>query len=71
MVNAKYRSKDVIQIVYKINGYLVLFNGIYNEDSKTYDVTIGREFYYGIKFEINVEDSAKIVVGLESFRKTF
>ena len=66
-LEAKYRSLDVVQILYNIDGYFVVFNAIYK--NKNWSIQAGREIYYGIKFIMSDESISAAQVGLCEWRE--
>lgn len=69
LMEARYRDKDIVQFLYNINGYFVLFEAIFNGIS--YEISCGREIYYGLHFDLSTDSISEIQVGLEEWRKLF
>lgn len=68
-MNGKYRGfGEVVQFLYNINDYYVLFQAIWSEEKKTYKLSSGKEIYYGIPYLLTAESIGTIIAGLESFR---
>lgn len=65
---AKYRNKDIVQFIYDIEGYFVLFNAVYDQDDGVFDFSEGREIYYGLKYTLSDDSMVELAVGLESWR---
>lgn len=67
-MEAKYRNKDIVQFVYNIEGYHVIFQATWNEDNQIYDFSTGREIYYGLEFTLSNNSMVDIALGLETWR---
>ena len=65
---AKYRSKNLVQFIYTIKGYFVLFDAVWDEEDKIFDFSSGREIYYGLKFNLSDNSMIELAVGLEGWR---
>ena len=67
-MDAKYRSKDIVQFVYNIEGYHVIFQAIWDDTDKIYDFSSGKEIYYGLIFNLSDNSMVDLAVGLEAWR---
>lgn len=48
---AKFRNKDFIQLLYDIEKYLVIFKVTWSEEFSRYELSDGKEIYYGIIYK--------------------
>lgn len=48
---AKFRNKDFIQLLYDIEKYLVIFKVTWSEEFSRYELSDGKEIYYGIVYK--------------------
>lgn len=65
---AKYNCSENIKFIYIFNGYYVLFNAQYNEETKEFDISQGKEICYGVTCEI-AEDLDLLQLGLLSLKE--
>ena len=68
-LDAKWRNLDLAQFIYIIDGYYVQFDAIWNKRTKEFDLSTGKEVYYGIPYVLNDESYAEVAVGLECWRE--
>lgn len=68
-LDAKWRNLDLVQCIYIINGYYVQFDIIWKKPEREFQVSIGREVYYGLPFELSEDSIAELTVGLECWRE--
>lgn len=67
-MDAKYKNKNLIQFLYKTEGYYVLFEAIWNDKEDIYDFSKGIEIYYGIQYELSSDSIVELAVNLEGWR---
>lgn len=48
----KYINIDHVKFLYKIDGYLVVFNVKWSEEFSRYEISDGKEIYYGVIFKV-------------------
>ena len=52
-INAKYKNKDKVKLLYEIKKYFVMFTFTWDEGEQTYKLTSNKEIYFGIPFNLN------------------
>lgn len=70
-INAKYKNKDKVKLLYEIKKYLVMFTFTWDEGEQTYKLTSNKEIYFGITFNLNSESEQAIVTPLLSWREDY
>lgn len=65
---AKYINSNYIKFIYIFDGYYVLFSAQYNEETKEFDISQGKEICYGVSCEI-AEDLELLQLGLLSLKE--
>ena len=68
-MTAKYRNKDLVQLLYNIDNYYIVFNAIWNSDDEVYDFSEGIEVYYGLHYTLSENSKAELAVGLDTWRQ--
>lgn len=53
IMEAKYKNKDHIQVLYNIDGYYVVISLKWDNEENIYKVSNGKELYYNLKYTIN------------------
>lgn len=66
-LSAKYVNKDFARVLYNINGYYYQFVFFWSQANK-YEVTIGKELYYGLLLKMPKEVSDDISTNLMLWR---
>lgn len=64
---AKYVSKDEVNFIYNFEGYMVLFNAVYDEDTGLFVIKKGHDIYYNTG--TNLTNTDDLLLGLASFRE--
>ena len=68
-VDAKWRVLDLVQFIYNINGYYVIFTAFWNPKLKFYDIKEGRELYYGVPILMSDFSKKEIASNLKTWRQ--
>ena len=64
---AKYLDKNLVRCMYNIDNYYVLFQIFWLNDK--FEITKGREFYYGLEFTLPEDASTSICEALKEWRR--
>lgn len=67
LLSAKYVNKNFVRVLYEINKYYYQFVFFWSETEK-YEVTIGKELYYGLLIKMPNEVSNEIATNLLLWR---
>lgn len=67
-VSAKYQDFNTVLFRYDSEGYIVIFQAIYNELTQEYDIKNGTEVVYGIIYEFPSDSMLEIQVNLNTWR---
>lgn len=54
-LNAKYKNKDKVKLLYEVNKYFVMFVLTWSEEFERYELTYNKEIYFGITFNLSEE----------------
>ena len=65
---AKYRNTELVQFLYKIENYYVLFQANWNEQNGQFDISIGHEVFYNIIYNLSENSIHEINAGLIQWR---
>lgn len=65
---AKYRNEDIVQFIYDIEGYFVLFSAVYDKTEEIFTFSEGREIYYGLRYVLSEDSIIELATGLEAWR---
>ncbi len=68
-IDARWRNLDIIQFIYNVNGYYVLFTALWNQQRKFYDIREGRELYYGVPILMSDFSKKEIANNLKTWRQ--
>lgn len=67
--DSKWRSLNIAQFIYLIEGYLVQFDAIYDTSLQEFNIINGHEIYYHIPYELSPESKALIETNLKNWRE--
>lgn len=68
LLSAKYVNKNFVRVLYEINKYYYQFVFFWSQADK-YEVTIGKELYYGLLLKMPAEIANTIATNLLSWRQ--
>lgn len=68
-MSAKWRSKDKVKLLYKIQDYYVQFDFLWDTQFEKYIYEIGKELYFGIQYTITENSANRVIEALNTWRE--
>lgn len=68
-MEAKYKNKDCIQVLYNINNYYVIISLKWDDEEKLYKVSNGKEMYYNLLFIISENSKTQLAAAPLNWRE--
>ena len=69
LMEAKYKNKDFIQVLYNVDGYYVMIGLKWNEETQLYTVSEGRELYYDLIYTISLDSQSSLAAAPIEWRE--